>query len=125
MTTRPRLRRKTNVGPSGPSVRVWSTIDRARWSAVRRRVFARDGHRCRRCGRAGRLECDHVRPLVDFPGQNAYALEGLQTLCRACHISKTRAENRARHPVRPEVAAWRAMVQELTDPNLIGPLVHR
>ena len=59
-----------------------------RWQAVRRAVFERDGYRCVECGRSGRLECDHVRPLQREPGQDPYDPNGLQTLCRACHIRK-------------------------------------
>ena len=38
-------------------------LDAGRWRIVRRKVLDRDGFRCVRCGRAGRLECDHVAPL--------------------------------------------------------------
>ena len=38
-------------------------LNARRWEAVRRTVFERDGWRCRKCGRAGRLEVDHVVPL--------------------------------------------------------------
>ena len=34
-----------------------------RWARVRRAVLDRDGWRCRRCGRASRMEVDHVVPL--------------------------------------------------------------
>ena len=53
-----------------------------RWAATRRVVFRRDLHRCKRCGRPGRLECDHVIPLHIEPGQNPYDPDGCQTLCR-------------------------------------------
>lgn len=78
-------------------------IPRRQWRALRRRVFERDGFRCRACGRAGRLECDHVVPL----DQGGAALDpaNLQTLCRGCHIGKTRRENTERD--NPERAAWR------------------
>ena len=80
-----------------------------RWAAVRRFVFERDGWRCVECGRAGRLECDHAIPLSLNPGQDPYDVNGLQTLCRACHIKKTRAENQ-RELTAGEVA-WRELVQ--------------
>ena len=112
MATNPRPPRKRRPGRPG---RVWDRIDRTRWQRVRRAALTRDGFRCRRCGRAGRLEADHIRPLTDDPGQDPYALERLQTLCRSCHISKTRTENAARNPVRPEVQAWRDMVRELLE----------
>ena len=85
-------------------------LDRARWQAVRRAVFERDGWRCVRCGRAGRLECDHVVPLEWDPGQDPCAVDGCQTLCRPCHVAKTAAENR-REPT-PAERAWRELVAE-------------
>ena len=63
-----------------------------RWPAVRLFVFSRDGWRCCNCGKAGRLECDHVKPLDRFPDQDPYDAAGLQTLCRGCHIVKTSRE---------------------------------
>ena len=91
-------------------------LDRARWERTRRAVFARDGWRCVRCGKAGRLECDHVVPLECDPAQDPYDPAGCQTLCRSDHIAKTRAERlatRRRRPVAPAVAAWRGLVAEL------------
>ena len=82
-----------------------------RWQAVRRAVFERDDYRCVMCGRAGRLECDHIEPLQREPGQDPYNPHGLQTLCRACHIEKTRRENR--RPLTPAELAWRALVAEM------------
>ena len=81
-----------------------------RWARARREVFRRDGWRCVICGRAGRLECDHKVPLEVDPGQDPYDPNGLQTLCRSCHIRKTSHENR-REPTAAE-RAWRALVQE-------------
>ena len=62
------------------------------------------------CGRAGRLECDHIEPMQREPGQDPYDPKGLQTLCRACHIAKTAHENR--RPLTPAELAWRALVAE-------------
>ena len=81
------------------------------WQHVRRAVFERDGYRCVMCGRAGRLECDHVTPLQREPGQDPYDINGLQTLCRSCHIQKTAGENR--RPLTPAETAWRALVAEM------------
>ena len=67
-------------------------IDNRRWTALRRRVFERDGYRCRSCGKAGRLEADHIKPL--HKGGRPYDPANLQTLCRTCHIRKTADENR-------------------------------
>ena len=80
-----------------------------RWAAIRRQVLARDGRRCRQCGRAGRLECDHIRPLRR--GGDPYDPENLQAICRACHIAKTAGENR--RPLTPAEAAWRDFVAEI------------
>ena len=74
--------------------RAPAPINRRLWARVRRAVFRRDGWRCVRCGRAGRLEADHIVPLAENPGQDPYDLDGCQTLCRGCHISKTADENR-------------------------------
>ena len=82
-----------------------------RWQAVRRAVFERDRFRCTSCGKAGRLECDHVTSLERDPAQDPYNPNGLQTLCRSCHVAKTAAENR-REPT-PAEAAWRALVNEM------------
>ena len=92
------------------SRRTWRKgrrINRRRWAAVRRHVFERDGYRCRHCGKAGRLECDHVQPLPR--GGDPYDVAGCQTLCRACHIRKTAGENERPWPGRD---AWRDLVRE-------------
>lgn len=62
----------------------------ADWRALRRWVFERDGWRCRACGRAGRLECDHIKNWRD--GGAFWSAQNLQALCRGCHITKTRRE---------------------------------
>ena len=68
------------------------------WQCARRIVLQRDGYRCQSCGKAGRLEVDHVIPLQH--GGHPTAPDNLQTLCRQCHIQKTRAENRGESPER-------------------------
>ena len=87
------------------------SLNQRRWKAVRRAVFDRDGWRCVLCGRPGALECDHVTPLEREPGQDPWDLNGLQTLCRACHLEKTTREN-TRAPG-PKALAWRAFRDEL------------
>ena len=42
--------------------RVYRT---GRWRSLRRVIFKRDDWRCVLCGRAGRLECDHMRAITD------------------------------------------------------------
>ena len=96
--------------------RSWATrhkIDRKRWALIRRLVLERDGWRCRSCGKAGRLEIDHVLPVSE--GGERYDLRNLQALCRPCHFDKTRAENAARAEPKPdpEAEAWAAMVAAL------------
>ena len=82
-----------------------------RWAKIRRYVFERDAYRCTSCGKAGRLECDHVTPFEREPGQDPYDPNGLQTLCRDCHLEKTARGNR-RERTAGEVA-WRELVAEL------------
>ena len=82
------------------------------WAAVRRAVLKRDGFRCVECGRAGKLEVDHIVPMQREPGQDVYDPNGLQSLCRACHIAKTAAENR--RELTPAELAWRELVSELS-----------
>ena len=81
------------------------------WARVRRAVLDRDAWRCRSCGRAGRMEVDHVVPLRC--GGDPFDPANLQSLCRRCHIEKTRAENR-RAPTAAETS-WRALVRELAE----------
>jgi len=59
-------------------------------------VFRRDNYQCAACRRfSAKLECDHIIPL-DAGGTDE--MRNLQTLCRPCHIDKTRREN-VRHQV--------------------------
>ena len=80
-----------------------ATTNPRRWATVRQFVFRRDGFRCRACGRAGRLECDHVVPVVQ--GGAWWDPAGLQALCRGCHIAKTLVDRGAGPD--PERDAWR------------------
>ena len=88
-------------------------LDARRWAATRRQVFDRDEFRCVQCGKAGRLECDHITPLDKEPGQDPYAVAGCQTLCRSCHVAKTAAENK--RPMTPEEAEWQRFISELLE----------
>ena len=80
-----------------------------RWGRVRREVLDRDGWRCQSCGRAGRLEADHIEALE--VGGDPWALTNLQALCKACHKAKTRTEH---GDTRSEVEAWRAVIDRLS-----------
>ena len=77
-----------------------------RWGPIRRRILDRDGWRCRHCGRPGRLEVDHIRPL--WKGGAPYDGDNLQVLCRGCHIRKTRKESK--RVLGPKATAWRRLV---------------
>lgn len=57
------------------------------WERLRRACFDRDGWRCTKCRKAGRLEAHHVKEL-DNGGANTLA--NLATLCRSCHIEHHR-----------------------------------
>ena len=83
-------------------------LDSPRWRALRLVIFDRDGWRCRTCGRAGRLECDHVVPL--HAGGKPWDQANLQTLCRDCHREKSRTEQQTPDP--PDVAAWRVYMAD-------------
>ena len=62
-----------------------------RWAKVRRAAFERDGWRCTKCGKAGRLEAHHEPPLR--AGADPYDLAGIATLCRNCHIARHRPDD--------------------------------
>ncbi|WP_068274795.1 HNH endonuclease [Aldersonia kunmingensis] len=96
----------------------WDNTNRARTSsrehvARRKRVLARDGHRCQirgpRCiGTAN--YCDHIRNVASFANPaDAETDENCQAACKPCHDQKSagegvsaRATNRARLKLPPE-----------------------
>ena len=90
--------------------RAHKQLHKGRWARVRLEVLERDGWRCRRCGCYGN-EVDHIRPLRK--GGDPFDPDNLQTLCRTCHVAKTRAETR--RPDTPAEAAWRAFAAEPLD----------
>lgn len=67
-------------------------LNKRQWKQTRFIVFQRDGYRCVQCGKPGRLECDHIKPLWKQPDQNPYDPANCQTLCRFCHIRKNADE---------------------------------
>ena len=81
-------------------------LHRRRWAIVRRAVFERDNWRCVECGRAGRLECDHITPLQR--GGDPWDMANLQTPCRTCHIEKMKMEN-----LNPMRLGWDDYVKEI------------
>ncbi|MEM7529644.1 MAG: HNH endonuclease signature motif containing protein [Pseudomonadota bacterium] len=82
-----------------------------RWAALRLEALRHDGWRCRACGRPGRLEVDHIKPVREAP-ELAYALENLQSLCARCHTEKTNAET-GRVARSPEQKRWAQAVKSL------------
>ena len=89
-------------GPWGwpDELATWGAPSRRQWGKVRLKVLDRDGWRCQKCGKAGRLEVDHIKALEH--GGAVYDESNLQTLCRGCHLER----HRGRAPD-PEVAKWR------------------
>ena len=77
------------------------------WGAIRRMALERSGWRCRACGRAGKLEADHIVPVHVSP-ELELSIDNIQILCRGCHIAKTRRE--AGKPPTPERLAWLRLV---------------
>ena len=106
------LRRIGRMSRRRPGSRHHAKLNQRRWQLVRLKVFEAAGWRCQSCGRAGRLECDHVVPLHVDPHQDPYALDGLQALCAACHLEKSRRERAVPVPGRDE---WRAFVAEIAN----------
>ena len=92
-----------------------------RWPAVRLAAKRRDQFRCTKCGRRGRLEVDHVIPARHEP-ERAFDLSAVQTLCRGCHLEKTRQE--AGRNADPARQAWRALVNEMSSPSTRKELQH-
>lgn len=90
-------------------------INPARWAAVRRAAFRRDGWRCRQCGAFSRLEAHHAPPLHMRTDPRPYDLDGIVTYCRPCHIEFHRIERtgRSRKPEPEAAGRWRAFRDEL------------
>ena len=96
-----------------PGSKHHAALDQRRWARARKACFDRDGWRCTKtkCGAAGRLEAHHVVPLDVDPEQDPYAIDGLATVCRDCHI-------REHHPVSLERSAWRRLVRGMAQERL-------
>ena len=89
----------------------WRRIHRGRWRAVRAQALQRDGYRCQTCGKAGRLEVDHVVALSR--GGAPYDLGNLAARCVGCHAAKTRREHPHYRPRSPEQRAWAVVLASL------------
>ena len=57
------------------------------------------------------MEVDHITPLEH--GGAVYDLANLQSLCRGCHIAKSRAERMGKPPSR-EVQEWERYLTQTT-----------
>ena len=87
-------------------------LDQKRWRVVRRRVLDRDGWRCKKCGRPGRLECHHIVRLAD--GGARYDPDNLEIRCYDCHNSEHRHDRRADRENRASLLAWADYLRGLT-----------
>ena len=103
----------------------------------RRRIFERDGHRCRACNREGAddtLHLAHVTPALRFVRyaqsldgmDNSYREDNLVTLCEGCHKLQHRDVDSAFNPdlaallakaeemrKRPEIQEWLALRSQI------------
>ena len=60
-----------------------ATQDRKSMSeTTRRKVYARDNHTCRKCGRKKKLIVHHIIPVAQ---EQDNRIENLLTLCKYCH----------------------------------------
>ncbi len=65
------------------------------WQRLRKQILVRDSYLCQPCRRRGVLrqatEVDHIKPKAQGGQDNE---ENLQSICKACHQSKTGSEQR-------------------------------
>ena len=64
--------------------------EQVRYARLRRKLLNKAGHRCNRCGKAGRLEIHHRQPI--HKGGEFWDERNLEVLCRLCHIEHHRSE---------------------------------
>ena len=79
-----------------------------KWQRIRKLVFRRDGYKCVKCGKRGRLEAHHVTDLAD--GGSAWDMDNLAAYCRSCHIAH---HQESAPPPDPEREAWARLVAEM------------
>ena len=53
------------------------------WAKRRKEIIARDGGKCRKCGRSTDLEVHHIHPKFEGGSDEP---ENLATLCAVCHV---------------------------------------
>jgi len=87
------------------------------WPGLRLAAKRRDRWACVKCGSKLRLEVDHVRPVKLRPDM-ALSLDNLQTLCRSCHVDKTRHDKGM--SLSPEQRAWKQAILHLYAPPRRG-----
>ena len=80
----------------------------AQWRRFRLTVLDRDNWQCVKCGRKGRLEVDHINGHA----AGVFDPANCQTLCRTCHLAKSRAESIVHTPERD---AWRAYMVDILE----------
>ena len=83
-------------------------INAGEWRRLRLKVLDLAGWRCQTCGKAGRMEVDHLTPLVHGGGK--LDMENLAATCRPCHFAKTKADTKPLHNVKVEVKEWREYI---------------
>lgn len=57
--------------------------------------YKEDHPTCDKCG-SDTMAVDHIKPLRDYP-ELKYVDSNLQSLCRRCHLNKTKEETRQRN----------------------------
>lgn len=68
-------------------------LENHRWDSVRKNVLRRDGFRCQICSTrfaSSKLHVDHIIPVRS--GIDPFDQKNMRTLCKECHLSKTRLE---------------------------------
>jgi len=84
--------------------------NRQRWRRVRLEVLSRDGYRCTRCGRAGRLTVHHLDPVAVSEGKaDPFDPSRLRSLCAGCHIILHLPRQA------PDLKAWRKRMERLSE----------
>ncbi len=83
------------TGSSNPNWRGGGSPERQRmyasgeWRRLRRKVYARAGGICERCGSTELLHMHHVKPWAEYP-EFRLTIENIELLCRPCHIDEHR-----------------------------------
>ena len=79
---------------------AWSELSRhergydAKWVKLRQRILHRDLYLCQACLDVGRTtQATDVDHIIAKAKDGSDDPENLQSLCRSCHVAKTRAEN--------------------------------